>query len=97
MFDGFTKFSVATDGAEIRGVTGGNGPALLLLHGYPQNHRIWHRVAPLLSDRFMLVAPDLRGYGASSKPPTDAEHAPYSKRAMASRGVFACKVVSDPS
>jgi len=84
VFGGFTEFSVATDGAEIRGVMGGNGPALLLLHGYPQNHRIWHRVAPLLSQRFTLVAPDLRGYGASSKPPTDAEHTTYSKRAMAS-------------
>ena len=62
----------------------GVGSPLLLLHGFPQTHAIWHRVAPQLSSRFSLVMPDLRGYGDSSKPPTTADHAPYSKRAMAS-------------
>jgi haloacetate dehalogenase len=58
-------------------------PPLLLLHGYPQSHRIWHRVAPLLADRYSLVMPDLRGYGASSAPPGEPDHANYSKRRMA--------------
>ena len=71
------------DGVQIHGVTGGAGPPLLLLHGYPQTHAIWHRVAPRLAEQFSIVAPDLRGYGDSDKPPTDANHAPYSKRAMA--------------
>ena len=58
-------------------------PALLMLHGFPQSHVMWHRVAPLLAGRFALVLPDLRGYGDSDKPASDAEHAAYSKRAMA--------------
>ena len=58
-------------------------PPLLLLHGFPQTHVMWHRVAPQLSARFALVLPDLRGYGDSAKPPSDATHAAYSKRAMA--------------
>ncbi|MEV0665772.1 alpha/beta fold hydrolase [Actinomadura luteofluorescens] len=62
---------------------GGAGPPLLLLHGHPRTHATWHKVAPLLADRFSVVCPDLRGYGKSSKPPTDADHSPYSKRAMA--------------
>ena len=56
---------------------------MLLLHGYPQTHAMWHRVAPRLVERFTIVAADLRGYGASSKPATAPDHAPYSKRAMA--------------
>jgi haloacetate dehalogenase len=83
-FPGFRQFSQAgADGVRIHGVTGGSGPPLLLLHGYPQTHVIWHRVAPRLAERFTIVATDLRGYGDSDKPPTDAQHAPYSKRAMA--------------
>lgn len=58
-------------------------PPLLLLHGFPQTHAIWHKVAPVLAQRFTLVMPDLRGYGDSDKPATTADHAPYSKRAMA--------------
>ncbi len=64
-------------------MTGGAGPPLLLLHGYPQTHVMWHKLAPLLAPHFTLIAADLRGYGASGKPPTTADHAPYSKRAMA--------------
>ncbi|MBV2359786.1 alpha/beta hydrolase [Thalassococcus sp. CAU 1522] len=82
-FPGFAPFRIATSGAEIAGVTGGSGPPLLLLHGYPQSHVLWHRVAPLLQDAFTLVIADLRGYGASSKPPSAPDHAPHSKRAMA--------------
>ena len=61
----------------------GSGPPLLLLHGYPQTGYMWHKIAPRLAKTFSVVIPDLRGYGDSDKPPTDATHAPYSKRAMA--------------
>jgi haloacetate dehalogenase len=83
MFEGFTHKRIKTSGTEIVLVQGGNGSPLLLVHGYPQTHVMWHKVAPRLAQRFTVVAPDLRGYGASGKPPTDAEHLPYSKRAMA--------------
>jgi haloacetate dehalogenase len=62
-------------------------PPLLLLHGFPQTHVMWHRVAPQLSGRFAVVAPDLRGYGDSDKPASDGTHAAYSKRAMAADAV----------
>ncbi len=62
---------------------GGSGPPLLLLHGYPQTHAIWHRLADVLAQHFTVIATDLRGYGASAKPVSDAQHTPYSKRAMA--------------
>jgi haloacetate dehalogenase len=65
----------------------GGKPPLLLLHGYPQCHAMWHRVAPLLATDFALVLPDLRGYGDSDKPASDATHAAYSKRAMAADNV----------
>ena len=62
---------------------GGNGPPLLLLHGYPQTGAMWHRIAPQLAERFTVIVPDLRGYGASAKPDSDAAHLTYSKRATA--------------
>ncbi len=71
------------DGVQIRVRVGGHGSPLLLLHGHPQTHAIWHRVAPALAERFTLVLADLRGYGDSSKPAGDADHANYSKRTMA--------------
>jgi haloacetate dehalogenase len=83
MFEGFEQTDIATSGATIRVRHGGSGPPLLLLHGNPQTHVMWHRVAPRLAEEFHVVAADLRGYGDSSKPPTTADHAPYSKRAMA--------------
>ena len=85
LFPGFRRELVRTPGADIHAVVGPKraGPALLLLHGYPQTHAIWHKVAPRLSERFNLVATDLRGYGDSGKPPTDERHEPYSKREMA--------------
>jgi haloacetate dehalogenase len=83
MFEGFTSKTLPGDGTDIHLVVGGKGPPLLLLHGYPQTHVCWHRVAPLLADSFTIVAPDLRGYGDSGKPATDAAHEPYSKRRMA--------------
>src|SRR5258708_40177799 len=64
-------------------MVGGNGPPLLLLHGYPQTHVMWHKIAPQLASDFSLVIPDLRGYGDSSKPPEGENHIAYSKRAMA--------------
>jgi haloacetate dehalogenase len=83
MFEGFTSKRIATSGAEIALVQGGSGPPLLLVHGYPQSHVMWHKVAPRLAERFTVVVPDLRGYGSSSKPPSDDDHLPYSKRSMA--------------
>ena len=83
LFPGFEERRIATGGAEIFCRIGGEGPPLLLLHGYPQTGAMWHKVAPALAARFRLVIADLRGYGRSSKPETTADHAPYSKRAMA--------------
>jgi haloacetate dehalogenase len=61
----------------------GSGPALLLLHGFPQTHLMWRNVAPLLAQQFTVICADLRGYGQSGCPPTDVAHYAYSKRAMA--------------
>lgn len=83
MFDSFRAFDIAVNGVNIHGVTAGNGPPLLLLHGYPQSHLIWHRVATRLAERYTVVATDLRGYGASGKPDSGEDHAAYSKRVMA--------------
>jgi haloacetate dehalogenase len=83
LFPGFAEHRIKTDGAEIFVRTGGAGPPLLLLHGYPQVHVCWHKIAPDLAGHVTLVIPDLRGYGASSAPPGDAGHRTYSKRAMA--------------
>jgi haloacetate dehalogenase len=82
-FPGFEQRRIKTSGAEINLVTGGSGPPLLLLHGYPQTHLMWRKVAPRLAGEFTLVIPDLRGYGDSSKPPAGADNANYSKRALA--------------
>ncbi|MGH7359120.1 MAG: alpha/beta fold hydrolase [Candidatus Rokuibacteriota bacterium] len=68
---------------EIHAVIGGQGPPVLLLHGYPQTHACWHRVAPALAARFTVVCTDLRGYGDSGRPPSDPAHRAYSKRSMA--------------
>ena len=83
LFPGFQRRRISTGGAEINLVHGGKGPPLLLLHGYPQTHAIWHRVAPRLAERFTVVATDLRGYGDSSKPRGLPDHSNYSKRSMA--------------
>ena len=84
MFDGFTTTRIATDGcAGINLRHGGSGPPLLLLHGYPQTHVCWHRVAPLLARDFTLVIPDLRGYGDSAKPEPGPSGEGYTKRELA--------------
>jgi len=84
LFPGFTAHRVDTDTeVSIHAIVGGTGPALLLLHGHPQTHAIWHRVTPVLAQHFTVVAADLRGYGDSSKPPGQADHGNYSKRVMA--------------
>lgn len=83
MFEGFTSRRVETSGAVINTVEAGSGPPLLLLHGYPQTHTMWHTTAPRLADRFRVVCADLRGYGDSSKPPGGPRQEAYAKRAMA--------------
>jgi len=83
VFETFDLRRIRTTSAEISFRIGGKGPALLLLHGYPQTHAIWHRVAPELAKTFTVVASDLRGYGDSAKPHGTPDHATYSKRAMA--------------
>jgi haloacetate dehalogenase len=82
-FEGFTLEFREANGRHFRLRRGGDGPPLLLLHGNPQTHAMWHRVAPVLARRFSVVCPDLTGYGLSDKPPVSADHAAYSKRAMA--------------
>ncbi len=72
-----------SNGIRMRTAIGGKGAPLLLLHGHPQTHATWRKVAPELAEQFTVIAPDLRGYGDSSKPESDAEHRPYSKREMA--------------
>jgi haloacetate dehalogenase len=83
LFEGFDQRDIPVSGATIHVATAGSGPPLLLLHGYPQTHTMWHLVAPRLAEQFTVVAADLRGYGDSSKPPAGDDHAGYAKRAMA--------------
>ncbi len=81
--ESFSQTRLSTRGAQINLVQGGSGPPLLLLHGYPQTHVMWHRVAPMLAQHFHLICPDLRGYGDSSKPQGAPDHSNYAKRVMA--------------
>ena len=83
LFPGFETRKIKTAGATIHTLRGGSGPPLLLIHGYPQTHVEWHKIAPRLAEKFTVVMTDLRGYGDSSKPPDGENHANYSKRAMA--------------
>ena len=83
LLPGFVQRRVRASGAAINLRIGGEGPPLLLLHGYPQTHVMWHKVAPQLARDYTVVCPDLRGYGDSSKPRGLPDHSNYSKRAMA--------------
>lgn len=83
LFPNTREHRVETGGAEIFARIGGEGPPLLLLHGYPQTHAMWHRLAPALMAQFTCVMPDLRGYGFSSCPANSPDNRPYSKRVMA--------------
>ena len=83
MFAGFTLEEIDVGPVRLRVRHGGSGPPVVLLHGHPRTHATWHRVAPLLAERHTVICPDLRGYGGSSKPPSDAGHTVYAKRAMA--------------
>jgi haloacetate dehalogenase len=83
VFDGFEARDLPTDRGTIHAMVGGTGPPLLLLHGYPQTHLMWHAAAPLLADRFTVVVADLSGYGDSFRPAPANDHAPHSKRALA--------------
>lgn len=83
MLEGFAEFDVVAGGTTIHGRRGGAGPPLLLLHGFPETHLMWHRVAPLLAEEHTVVLADLRGHGGSSAPPSTADHGPYAMRALA--------------
>ncbi len=83
LMEGFRLLDVDVGGISIRAAVAGEGPPLLLLHGHPQTHVTWRKIAPALARRFTVVAPDLRGYGDSSKPEGGPDHIAYSKREMA--------------
>src|SRR5947199_3774818 len=83
MLDTFEHTQIDTSGATLHLVKKGDGYPLLLLHGYPQTHVMWHKIAPRLAETFTVVLADLRGYGDSSKPQGEVDHGNYAKRAMA--------------
>ena len=89
MFAGFAERELETDRGVIFARVGGSGPPLLLLHGYPQTHLMWHAAAAALADRFTVVTTDLPGYGASFRPLPAPDHGPHSKRALAADQVQA--------
>ena len=83
LYPGYAARWIDTSIGKTFARVGGSGPPLLLLHGHPQSNVMWHRVAPELAAHFTLVIADLPGYGWSAVPEADADHAPYTKRAMA--------------
>ena len=83
MYEGFEHHDVMTSRGTVHAVTAGKGPPLLLLHGFPETHLMWHATAPLLTDRFSVVVCDLPGYGDSQYPESTEDHAAHSKRALA--------------
>jgi haloacetate dehalogenase len=93
MFEQFTSAELNVGETTIFVRRGGHGPPVLLLHGFPETHVMWHRVAPALAQHFTVVCADLRGYGASGKPPSSPEHEPYSKRVIAQDMVRAMQLL----
>jgi haloacetate dehalogenase len=89
VFASFSTFDLSRNGVRVHGRIGGQGKPLLLLHGHPQTHAIWHRTAPALAQQFTVVMVDLRGYGDSGRPAAEADHAAYSKREMALDALYA--------
>lgn len=96
-FADFETIEVPTGETSIFLRHAGRGPALLLLHGFPQTHLMWRDIAPLLARRFTVVCADLRGYGRSGCPPSDADHAPYAKRALAGDMVEVMRQLGHPT
>jgi len=96
LFPGFVPRRIVTSGAEIDCIVGGSGAPLLLLHGYPQTHAMWHKIAPRLAAHYTVVCSDLRGYGDSSKPDGGVSHVGYSKRAMAADQVEVMRSLGFP-
>lgn len=96
-FSGFEAIQLQTPGTSIFLRHGGSGPALLLLHGFPQTHLMWRDIAPLLARHFTVVCADLRGYGGSGCPPSAPDHAPYAKRALARDMVAVMDQLGHPS
>ncbi|WP_028932569.1 alpha/beta fold hydrolase [Pseudonocardia spinosispora] len=96
MFDGFVEFDIVVSGVSVHGRRGGSGPPLLLLHGIPETHLMWHRVAPALAERFSVVVTDLRGYGDSGSPSSTADHSPYAMRAVAADQVRVMAALGHP-
>jgi haloacetate dehalogenase len=82
-FEGFDQLDLDTPRGRVRARVGGSGPPVLLLHGYPETHLMWHAVAPGLAERLTVVAADLPGYGDSFRPPVTEDHASHGKRALA--------------
>lgn len=82
-FEGFEEHEMAVDDSHVFFRVKGDGPPLVLMHGYPQTSAMWHAAAPKLAETYQVICPDLRGYGRSAKPETDVVHGPYTKRAMA--------------
>jgi haloacetate dehalogenase len=97
LFPGFTPRRIDVDGVEVACVVGGSGPPMLLLHGHPQTHAIWHKVAPTLAQHYTVVASDLRGYGDTSRPASGDDHSAYSKRAMAADQVGLMRQLGFPT
>src|SRR2546430_582001 len=95
LYPGFASHWIDTSAGRIFARSGGEGPPLLLLHGYPQTNVMWHRVAGALAARFRLIIPDLPGYGWSDAPAADAAHAPYTKRAMAAAMIELMEALGD--
>src|ERR1700760_4238913 len=93
MFEGFARTEIVTSSARIHLRHGGDGPPLLLLHGNPLTHVSWHKIAPTLAKSFTVVAPDLRGYGDSSKPDGGPDHAAYTFRAMGQDNIAVMKAL----